>query len=157
MLDKNTLTLLRIPFSVFLMPVFLFAVSQVEELNWVHAALAFIVLHLFIYPASNGYNSYMDQDETSIGGLEKPPLATRNLFYVSLAFDIIGILLSLLVDFRFFLCIILYMIASRAYSYKGIRLKKYPIIGFLTVVIFQGGFTFYMVYKALEIHSTYSL
>jgi 4-hydroxybenzoate polyprenyltransferase len=35
-------------------------------------------------------------------------------------------------------------LASRAYSSKQIRLKKYPIIGFLTVVIFQGGFTYVM-------------
>jgi 1,4-dihydroxy-2-naphthoate octaprenyltransferase len=147
---KNTITLLRIPFSYFLMPVFFFALSQVTEINWLKAVLCFFVLHLFIYPASNGYNSYMDADETSIGGLEKPPLPTKQLFYVSILFDIIGLTLSLIISTTFFICILAYMLASRAYSYKGIRLKKYPIIGFLTVVFFQGAFTFFMVYVAVS-------
>jgi len=147
--QKNTITLLRIPFSYFLMPVFFFAVSQAAEINWLNAIICFFVLHLFIYPASNGYNSYMDADETSIGGLEKPPLPTKQLFYISILFDVIGLSLALFVSVYFFVCVLIYMLASRAYSYKGIRLKKYPIIGFLTVAFFQGAFTFYMVYKAV--------
>ncbi|MDQ6761032.1 MAG: UbiA family prenyltransferase, partial [Bacteroidota bacterium] len=35
---------------------------------------------------------------------------------------------------------------SRAYSYRKIRLKKYPVIGYLTVIIFQGAVTFFLVY-----------
>ncbi len=146
----NTIKLLRIPFSFFLMPVFFFSLSQVVEVNWTNAILCFFILHLFIYPSSNGYNSYMDQDETSIGGLEHPPKPTKKLFYTSIIFDAIGLSLSLFISIQFFICIALYILASRAYSFKGIRLKKFPIIGFLTVVIFQGGFTFWMVYSAVS-------
>jgi 1,4-dihydroxy-2-naphthoate octaprenyltransferase len=39
----------------------------------------------------------------------------------------------------------LYIGASKAYSYRGIRLKQYPVIGYLTV-IFPGAFTFWLVY-----------
>ncbi|HYH57308.1 MAG TPA: prenyltransferase, partial [Anseongella sp.] len=39
-----------------------------------------------------------------------------------------------------------YIIASRAYSYRGIRLKKFPVTGFLTVIVFQGAVTYFMVY-----------
>ena len=42
------------------------------------------------------------------------------------------------------------MIASRAYSSKVIRLKRFPILGFLTVIIFQGGFTFFLIYNAVD-------
>ncbi len=132
--NTNTVKLLRIPFSYFLMPVFFFALSQVHEINWVNAVICFVALHLFIYPASNGYNSYMDQDETSIGGLENPPKPTKKLFYASILFDTIGLLLALIISFQFFVCVAAYILASRAYSYKGIRLKKLPIAGFLTVV-----------------------
>ena len=149
-IDKNTVKLLRIPFSYFLMPLFFFALSQATEIDWLKALICFLVLHLFIYPASNGYNSYMDQDETSIGGLENPPKPTKKLFYVSVIFDVIGLCFSLLVSFSFFTCILFYLLASRAYSYKGIRLKKFPIIGFLTVVFFQGAFTFWMVYLGVS-------
>ena len=146
----DTIKLMRIPFSYFLMPVFLFAVSEVRQLDLYALIISFIVLHVFIYPASNGYNSYVDKDEGSIGGLRNPPKATKNLFYLSLVFDIIGIGLSLLLGFYFCMGIILYMIASRAYSSKVIRLKQYPIIGFLTVIIFQGGFTFFLIYNAVD-------
>ena len=149
-IDRNTIRLLRIPFSFFLMPVFFFSLSQVGEPDWVKAVICFFVLHLFIYPASNGYNSYMDQDETSIGGLEHPPKPTKQLFYTSIIFDIIGLSLSLIVGFYFFICVLAYLLASRAYSYKGTRLKKYPIPGFLTVVFFQGAFTFWMVYNGIS-------
>lgn len=92
----------------------------------------------------------MDQDESSIGGLENPPKPTIKLFYASVIFDVIGLGFSLLLGFYFFISVLAYMLASRAYSYKGTRLKKYPIPGFLTVVFFQGAFTFWMVYNGVS-------
>jgi 1,4-dihydroxy-2-naphthoate octaprenyltransferase len=143
MLYQNTLKLLRIPFSIFLMPIFLFALSQTQPINWMHAGLLFIVLHIFIYPSSNAYNSYMDKDETSIGGLEFPPQATKQLFYASVLMDSIGLIITSYISLHAVICIGLYILASRLYSYRGIRLKQFPIVGFLTVVFFQGFFTFY--------------
>ncbi len=145
-IDTNTIKLLRIPFSFFLMPVFFFAFSQCPDSSLENTFIIFFILHLFIYPASNGYNSFMDKDVDSIGGLKNPPMATQNLFYVSLLFDIIGLALSLYIHVFFFLGILTYMLVSRAYSWKGIRLKKYPIIGFLSVVLFQGFFIYLLVY-----------
>lgn len=146
MLQKSTITLLRIPFSFFLMPVFFFALSQVTVVNYTNAILIFIILHFIMYPASNGYNSYMDNDEESIGMLEKPPRPTRQLFYLTAVLDIMAVVLSFFVHLIFALCIIANILASRAYSYRGIRLKQYPVIGFLTVIIFQGAITYFMVY-----------
>ncbi|UKJ07306.1 UbiA family prenyltransferase [Solitalea lacus] len=146
---KNTIKLLRFPFSFFLMPVFLLALSQAKLINWKGTILSFLILHLFIYPASNGYNSFMDKDEGSIGGLKHPPKPTQQLFYGSLILDSTGLLLSFLISPVFSVCVLLYILASRAYSYKGIRLKKYPYLGFLTVVIFQGGFSYLMAYIAV--------
>jgi 1,4-dihydroxy-2-naphthoate octaprenyltransferase len=142
--DKSTLKHLRLPFSFHLMPVFLFALSQASLINWPHAFLAFIILHLLIYPASNGYNSYQDKDETSIGGLKYPPQVTKNLFYVTLFFDITGLLLSFFISAYFAGCVLIYVLISRAYSYRKLRLKKYALIGFLTVFLFQGAFTYLM-------------
>jgi 1,4-dihydroxy-2-naphthoate octaprenyltransferase len=142
--DKSTLKHLRLPFSFHLMPVFLFALSQARLINWQHALLVFIILHLLIYPASNGYNSYQDKDDTSIGGLKYPPQVTKNLFYVTLFFDITGVLLSFFISVYFAGCILLYVLISRAYSYRRLRLKKYALIGFLTVFLFQGAFTYLM-------------
>lgn len=144
-LNKNTLTLLRIPFSFFLMPIFILAFSQSTNYDFFSALTSFLIIHLLVYPASNGYNSYVDRDETSIGGLEKPPMPTKELFYLTLAMDFVSIFLSVLLVAKLFaLCILIYILVSRAYSSRQIRLKKYPILGFLIVVIFQGAFTFLM-------------
>ncbi len=109
------------------------------------AILVFCILHLLIYPASNGYNSYMDRDTGSIGGIENPQQPTKQLFYLTVILDMVSVMLGYFISLYFMMGIIAYILASRAYSYRGIRLKKYPIIGYLTVVIFQGSLTFFLV------------
>ena len=146
MISSSTIKLLRIPFSFFLSPIYFFALAQVTEINWFNAVLIFIILHFIIYPASNGYNSYMDRDTESIGGLEKPPLPSRQLFWVSVILDSIGILLSLIIGPIFTLVMLFYIGASKAYSYRGIRLKKFPYLGYFVVIAFQGAVTFWLVY-----------
>ena len=147
--DKSTLKHLRLPFSFFLMPVFLFALSQVTTINWKTTIIAFVILHLFIFPSSNGYNSYQDRDETSIGGLKHPPKVTKNLYNATLFLDIIGVLCALIVSIYFSLFVLIFVLMSRAYSYRNVRLKKYAIIGFLTVFIFQGAFVYLMAFLAI--------
>lgn len=154
MLAPSTTQLLRFHFSFFLLPVYLFALSQVPAINTTHAILIFFILHLLIYPSSNGYNSYMDRDETPIGGVAAPLQPTKQLFYISLIMDVAAIALSLFVSYWFTFCIAAYIAASRAYSYRGIRLKKYPVIGYLTVIIYQGAVTYFMVYHGSSINKT---
>ena len=136
------------------MPVYFFALSQVNHINRFNAILVFIVLHLLVYPASNGYNSYMDRDTSPIGGLKKPLQPTKQLFIVTVCMDIVAIVLSFYVSLIFAIGIFLYILASRAYSYRKIRLKKYPITGYLTVIIFQGAVTFFLVYHGADSNHT---
>lgn len=131
------------------MPVFGLAMSRAEHIDWWAALGMFVALHLFIYPASNGYNSYIDRDEGPIGGLEKPPLPTRNLFWATLIFDVVGLGIVLTINWIAFCCVLAYMIASRAYSSPQLRLKSMPLVGFFTVIVFQGAVTFAMVYLAV--------
>jgi 1,4-dihydroxy-2-naphthoate octaprenyltransferase len=98
--------------------VFLFALSQLPQVNWWRAVALFAILHLLVYPASNGYNSYMDRDETPIGGLAAPMQPTRQLFAVTVFMDCIAVVAALF------------------------------IIGFLTVFIFQGALVFYLTYHS---------
>lgn len=146
MIQKSTLQLLRFHFSFFLMPVFWFALTQTPNIDIRNAVLVFAVLHLLVYPASNGYNSYMDRDQSSIGGVEHPLQPTLQLFYFTLMMDIIALAVSFYISLFFAWGVLLYILASRAYSYRGIRLKQYPIVGFLTVILFQGSWTFWLVY-----------
>ena len=102
MIDKNTLKLLRLPFSFFLMPLFLFALSQSTHIIVLKTVISFLIMHFLVYPASNGYNSYIDRDESPIGGLEKPPMPTKKLFYTTLVMDFLSVVLSfILINFLF--------------------------------------------------------
>ncbi|MEJ7627828.1 MAG: UbiA family prenyltransferase [Ferruginibacter sp.] len=145
MLKFSTIQLLRFHFSFFLMPVFWFAISQVKDIDTQDALLVFFILHFLVYPSSNGYNSYMDRDTESIGGIKSPVQPTLQLFYVSVVLDVLALLLSLLISNFFCAGIFLYIIASRAYSYRGIRLKKYPVTGYIIVLLCQGALTFFLV------------
>jgi len=131
------------------MPVFLFAFSQASQVNWDKLILAFLILHLLIFPSSNGYNSYQDRDESSIGGLKYPPKITYKLFYATLLMDIFAVVAGLFISVYFSMLLLVFIIMSRAYSYRNIRLKKYPVAGFLTVFVFQGAFVYFMSMAAI--------
>lgn len=146
MLQRSTIQLLRFPFSLFLAPVFFFALSTLDDIHWGRTMIVFSILHLLVYPASNGYNSYMDRDESPIGGIANPMLPTRQLYFATLTMDLLAVLLGVLVSAWFSIGICLFILASRSYSFRGIRLKKYPLMGYLTVIVFQGALTFAIVY-----------
>lgn len=148
--DRNTLLHLRLPFSFFLMPVFFFGISQADTVEWANTTILFIALHFFIYPGSNAYNSFMDEDKGSIGGLEKPPPVTVRLYYASIVCDVLGLLLCALIGIKMIFLIMMYIGVSKAYSWKKIRLKKYSVLGWLVVILFQGGYTFMFVNMAAE-------
>ncbi|WP_338814723.1 UbiA family prenyltransferase [Bernardetia sp. Wsw4-3y2] len=151
MITRSTLLHLRIPFSIFLMPVFCFAASQAVHLTWQMYLIVFVILHIFVYPASNGFNSFYDKDEGSIGGLKNPPKVNQDLLTTSLIFDIIGLFFSFVfVNWQFALLVFIYGLMSKAYSHPSIRLKKYAIGGWLTVGIFQGACTYLMCVLAFE-------
>ncbi|MBT2557236.1 UbiA prenyltransferase family protein [Hymenobacter sp. ISL-91] len=142
---KNALPLLRIPFSVYLMPVFWFGLSALQEpFSLWRAVGVFVVLHLLAYPASNGYNSYYDRDEGSIGGLRTPPKVSPELLHLVWLFDALAVLGGWLLSPAFAGLVAVYLLVSKAYSYEGIRLKKYPLLSTAVVVVFQGAYTFLM-------------
>ena len=141
MFSRSTWLHLRIPFSFFLMPVYLFALAISPNFSEHTLLWSFLLIHLFLYPASNGYNSYFDKDEKSIGGLKNPPPVKLGLYYVSLSFDGIAIILGwIMISPLFSVMLFIYGLASKAYSHPLIRLKKYAIAGWLTTGFFQGFF-----------------
>ncbi len=151
MTPKDILLHLRLPFSFFLMPVYWFAISQSHDLDKTKAIWIFLLLHLFVYPASNAYNSYFDKDEGSIGGLEKPPAVDKKLFWVSWIIDILAIITGFfVVNPLFALMTFVYGLVSKAYSDDKIRLKKRPILSWVIVGLFQGAFTYFTIILVFE-------
>ena len=92
----------------------------------------------------------MDRDEASIGGIEKPLQPTRQLFWATIFLDTMALLLAGYIGGMCYWFVLVYIGFSRLYSYRGIRLKRYPIIGFITVVINQGATVFALVYMAVS-------
>lgn len=90
----------------------------------------------------------MDRDEGPIGSLEHPPPVHESFFLISIIIDVAGLFLLVLADIHLLIPGIIYSGISRIYSWRKIRLKKYPFTGWMTVAIFQGGFTYYLVHSA---------
>lgn len=140
---KSILILLRLPFSLFLLPVYLFSLSQLTQWDPTDALFLGVLWHLLVYPASNAFNSYYDRDEGPIGGVAHPPLATKSLYWVALTLDIVAIGSAALYWHVWAgLGIAVYILISRAYSSYPIRLKRYPFVSWLVVGFFQGAYVF---------------
>jgi 1,4-dihydroxy-2-naphthoate octaprenyltransferase len=145
---------LRFPFSLLLMPVFIFSLYFVSasELHFEKTLLLFVILHVLIYPASNAYNSTQDRDEGSVGLIKDPLPVPPLLKKVSLGLDLLAAALSLLLHPLAALLIAVYIIFSRLYSWRKVRLKRFPMLGFLTVFFCQGGLIFFIVQIACRTH-----
>ncbi|HEY0651829.1 MAG TPA: UbiA family prenyltransferase [Chryseosolibacter sp.] len=151
MLSRSSWLHLRIPFSFFLLPIFLFSLSVSPNLSGSGIGWVFFIVHFLLYPASNGYNSYFDKDEKSIGGLKNPPPVKTGLYYLALLFDLVAIILGYWkVNFTFAIMLLIYGLVSKAYSHPSIRLKKYAIGSWVITGLFQGLFTFLMCYVGIN-------
>ena len=151
LISHSTLKHLRITFSFNLLPIFLFTLAITpQSINWIDALVLFFCWHFFIYPASNGFNSYFDKDKESIAGIKYPPKVTKELYYFSIALDVIGILLALCIHLTTAISMLIYGLISKAYSHPLIRLKKRPVVSWIIVSIFQGYFVFLVTYWAIH-------
>ncbi|MDB4013128.1 UbiA family prenyltransferase [Cyclobacteriaceae bacterium] len=151
LIAHSTLKHLRITFSFNLLPIFLFTLAITpQSINWIDALVLFFCWHFFIYPASNGFNSYFDKDKESIAGIKYPPKVTKELYYFSIALDVIGILLALCIHLTTAISMLIYGLISKAYSHPSIRLKKRPIVSWIIVSVFQGYFVFLVTYWTIH-------
>nr|WP_214449391.1 UbiA family prenyltransferase [Flavihumibacter rivuli] len=139
------------------MPVYLFALSQVLYVHPGKALLIFFILHVLVYPASNGFNSYMDRDSGPIGGVRAPLTPGRQLLYASVVMDLVAVLLGLLVSIWFSMALLVYILASRAYSDRRVRLKKYPWLSYGVVALCQGALVFWMTYHGSHMKQPFNV
>lgn len=137
---------LRFPFSFLLMPVFLYSIwFNFHNEESFKLILLFFILHLLVYPSSNAYNSTQDKDEGSVGLIKHPLPVPELLKPLTVIMDILAVLTACYISLTTAFLIALYITASRAYSYRKIRLKQYPVHGFLTVFICQGALVYFIV------------
>ncbi len=144
---------LRIHFSYFLLPVFLFSLAISPNFTQTNLLWTFLIVHFFLYPASNGYNSYFDKDKKSIGGLKNPPPVKPGLYWLALIFDSVAVIWAYQISPTFAFMIFIYGLVSKAYSHPWLRLKKYPYLSWIVAGVFQGAFTFLMCYIGINGYS----
>lgn len=151
MLSRSAWLHLRIPFSYFLLPIYFFSLLVSPNFNGPRLLWVLVILHVFLYPASNGFNSYFDKDEKSIGGLKNPPPISKGLYFLALMFDAIAIVLGWIkINPTFAVMLFVYGLVSKAYSHPWVRLKKYPVAGWGTIGLFQGFFTVLMCFVGVN-------
>jgi 1,4-dihydroxy-2-naphthoate octaprenyltransferase len=151
MFSRSSWLHLRIPFSFFLLPIFLFSLSLSPNFNGQRIFWVFFILHFLLYPASNGYNSYFDKDEKSIGGLKNPPPVSADLYYLSLLLDAAAIILGYIkINTTFAVMLLIYGLVSKAYSHPMTRLKRHAWTSWVITGVFQGLFTFLMCYVGVN-------
>jgi 4-hydroxybenzoate polyprenyltransferase len=143
---RSTLLHLRFLNSFHLAPVILFALSQADQLTLGRGLLIVFIMHAFVYPSSAGYNSYFDRDTEATGGLKSPPPVHDALYWTVTAFDVLAVALSAWINPVLGVGVLLWTLASRAYSNDKVRIKARPWLGYLWVVFFQGWFTYEMVW-----------
>ena len=146
---RSTISHLRIKNTLHVAPVVLFAISQNPSLSVQGTILTVVILHLFIFPASVGYNSYFDKDTKPTGGIKEPLPVHKSLYWVATLLELSAVGLSLLVNTAFLICILITIVASRFYSHPAIRIKAKPIVGYLWVAFFQGGYSYVMVHLGI--------
>jgi hypothetical protein len=149
-ISRSSLEHLRFSFSFFLAPVFLFAMSQADHRPVSQVILSFIVLHLCVYPASNGFNSYYDRDEGPIGGIANPKAVTPDLLWVAYGLEGLGLAIAACVNLVFFGLVLVYGLVSKAYSHPSLRWKARPWVGWLAVSWFQGAMVYLATMAALR-------
>lgn len=153
MFKKSTWLHLRIPFSFFLLPIFLFGVAISPNISESSLLGLFIILHFCIYPASNAFNSYFDKDQQSIGGLKHPPPVNKSVFYIAQIFDALGLVLAYFLfpnNPALWFMLLVYILVSRAYSHPLVRLKKYAWLSWGIAGFFQGAWVVGITYIGLN-------
>lgn len=74
----------------------------------------------------------------------------KELYWYALLLDVLAIVLGIFVNWQFVAMLIVYGLVSKAYSHPWIRLKKMAFTGWFVAGLFQGYFTFIMVYIGLN-------
>jgi 1,4-dihydroxy-2-naphthoate octaprenyltransferase len=139
-MTRSTFLHLRLPFSYFLLPIFLLGAMLARGIDWANFFISFAIIHFLLYPASNAFNSYYDRDAGSIGCLKSPPKVEPALLPVSLALDAAAVAAGFLISWQFAAALFLYGLCSKFYSFSGTRLKRRPILSWLGTSFVQGGF-----------------
>lgn len=148
-LCRNFLIHLRLKFSLFFAPIYLYGIviTNGDAFTW-RVLFEIIILHIFLCGGVHALNDYYDRDEGGpIGGLENPPVINGDsLFYFAWFWKFIGFYLSIQYSSSItFICSYIFcVLMSVAYSHPDVRLKAHPFRSLSIAVILYGFLIYYL-------------
>lgn len=110
--------------------------------------LQFLNVHLLLNGGVTAFNSYYDEDEGPVGGLEHPPPMARWMMPASLVLQMVGAALAAWEGTAFVVLWGLTMVLSVFYSAPPFRWKSRPLLSLVAVGVGTGTNTFLMGYLA---------
>lgn len=135
---RETLILLRVPFSVFFLPVFLFAWSQSEATHsWERVPFVFLLLHLLVYPLIAGFEN---QRAARTGNIPLPGGLTALLWSMVLV-SFVG---AFFVSLSFLLQMMLFITFSLA--------ARQQLSVMIWKMLFRGAFIFWIVQTGISLN-----
>jgi 1,4-dihydroxy-2-naphthoate octaprenyltransferase len=144
---RDVLLHLRLPFVFVLAPIYVWGAYAVP--GWdARTTLAFLLVHLALYPGANAYNTAYDRDTGPIGGLARPPSIPHGLAVGSTALQAAGAALAALIGWEFLLAYLALWAIFSVYSHPRTRWKRSPWISTPAIVIGQGGIGWFLGWSA---------
>ena len=110
--------------------------------------LQLLNVHVLLNGGVTAYNSYWDDDDGPIGGVEHPPKMRPWMHHAALLLQLVGLGLAAGQGPVFMGLWALTMVLSVAYSRRGPRFKGHPWLSLLAVGVGTGTNTFWMGYLA---------
>ncbi len=147
-LMRATFLHLRFPFVYILSPIFVWGAAWGPGGWTARTALAFLLVHLALYPGANAFNSAYDRDTGPIGGLARPPVVPAGLGRWSVWLQGVGAALSLVVGPLFATGYAVLWGIFTAYSHPRTRWKRSPIASTAAIVAGQGGIGYWLGWSA---------
>jgi 4-hydroxybenzoate polyprenyltransferase len=120
----------------------------VRELDVQAFLLQLLNVHVLLNGGVTAYNSFWDDDEGPIGGVEHPPKMRPWMHHAALALQVLGLALALPMGLVFVALWLTTMALSVAYSRRGPRWKGHPWLSLVAVGVGTGTNTFWMGYLA---------
>jgi len=145
---RATLLHLRFPFVYVLSPIFVWGAAWGPGEWTARTTLAFLLVHLALYPGANAFNSAFDRDTGPIGGLAHPPDVPGGLAAWSVWLQATGALLSILVGPGFAVGYATLWAIFTVYSHPRTRWKRDPVRSTAAIVAGQGGIGFWLGWSA---------
>jgi 1,4-dihydroxy-2-naphthoate octaprenyltransferase len=145
---RETLLHLRFPFVYVLSPIFVWGAFWGPGGWTARTTLAFLLVHLALYPGANAFNSAFDKDTGPIGGLARPPAVPPGLARWSAWLQAAGAALSPVVSAGFAVGYLLLWGVFTAYSHPRTRWKRSPVASTAAIVAGQGGIGFWLGWSA---------